>query len=354
MSLAALAPLLLLLAGSASESGTARPEASQSVPLAFAEVDALLTQALPAEGGGVFRVAEPGRVLFEKAYGGYRLDDAIPISTGTQLLSAVVLLRLVDGGTLSLDTRVSTVLRDWPADKGAITLRMLLAQTSGLAPSSRCLDDRNTTLEACVREIAQLPLRRDPGTAVISGSTGFQVAGRMAEVAAGKSWAQLFRDGLTTPLRLRATGFGRTANPRIGGGAQSTAGEYGRVVDLLLAGGERDTVRLLSRAAVDAIFQDQSGGVPLVHTPYALVPGREAFRPGLGVWLQRPDGKEGGGEALCQGAFGFTAWLDRGRRVGGVLLVKGELRRILPLEAQLRERLAKLGPPPAQESRGSP
>jgi len=340
-----LTPLLLVLAGASPGPQSSSPSGVQSVPLVFAQVDALVAAALPAEGGGVLRVAEPGHVLFEKAYGGYRLDDAIPLSTGTQLLSAVVLLRLVDRGKLSLDTKVSAVLRDWPADKGGITLRMLLAQTSGLPPSSRCLDDRNTTLEACVREISQLPLRREPGAAVISGNTGFQVAGRMAEVVAGKSWAQVFRDELTTPLELRATGFGKTANPRISGGAQSTAGEYGSVVDLLLAGGERGPTRLLSLGVVDAMFRDQSGGVPLVHSPYALVPGREAWRPGLGVWLE---GKGGGAVALCQGSYGFTAWIDRARRVGGVLLVKGELERILPLEAQIRERLSALDPKAAR------
>jgi len=335
----ALAPLLLALAGFAPEPEAAPAPATASVPLGLAEVDGLLAAALPAEGGGVVRIAEPGRVLFEKAYGGYRLDDAIPISTGTELLSTVVLLRLVDRGQLSLQTPVSAVLRDWPADKRAVTLRMLLAQTSGLPPSTRCLDDRNTTLEACVREIAALPLRRDPGAAVIAGSTGFQVAGRMAEVVTSKSWAQLFRDELTTPLRLRATGFGRTANPRIAGGAQSTADEYGAVVDLLLTGGMRGTLRLLSPASVEAIFQDQSGGAPLIHSPYALVPGREASRPGLGIWLMA-----GGTEALCQGAFGFTAWMDRPRRLGGVLLVRGNLDRMVVLEGKIRAQLRELAP----------
>jgi CubicO group peptidase (beta-lactamase class C family) len=257
----------------------------------------------------------------------------------------VVLLQLVDAGKLSLDAPVVTVLRDWPVDKASITLRMLLAHTSGLAPSARCLDDRNTTLEACVREIAQSPLRRDPGTVVIYGSTGFQVAGRMAEVASGKRWTDLFRDQLTHPLGMRVTGFGRTANPRVAGGAQSSAGDYAAVLDVLLTGGMHDGVRLLSSSSVDAMFKDQSRGVPLLQSPYALFPGREAARPGLGLWLDRtgPDGKVG--EAVCQGSFGFTAWIDRERRLEGVLLVKSDLRRILPLEQELRAQFRSLGPP---------
>lgn len=330
---------LVLTLGSVAPGAEATPVAS------FGAVDALLTGALPKDGGGVLRVAQREKVLFEKAYGGYRLDDAIPIASGTQVLSVVVLLHLVEAQKLSLDTKVASVLRDWPLDKAAITLRMLLAHTSGLPPSTPCLDDRNTTLAACVEQIAATPLRKEPGTAVIYGSCGLQVAGRMAEVATGQSWLELFRTHLATPLGLRATGFGRTANPRIAGGAQSTADEYGKVLDLLLQGGQTQGVRLLSAASVDAMFQDQSGGLPLVLSPYALVPGREATRPGFGFWLDRMDAQGRGLEAVCQGGFGFTAWVDRERRLEGVLLVRSDLRRIVPLEQEVRARFRQAVPP---------
>jgi CubicO group peptidase (beta-lactamase class C family) len=325
--------------------GGVAPGAEATPVASFAAVDALLAGALPKDGGGVLRVAQPDKVLFEKAYGGYRLDDAIPIASGTQVLSVVVLLHLVEAQKLSLDTKVASLLRDWPLDKAAITLRMLLAHTSGLPPSPPCLDDRNTTLAACVEQISATPLRKEPGTAVIYGGSGLQVAGRMAEVATGKSWMELFRAHLTSPLGLRATGFGRTANPRIAGGAQSTADEYGKVLDLLLQGGQMQGVRLLSAGSVEAMFQDQSGGVPLVQSPYALVPGREATRPGFGFWLDRTDAHGRGLEAVCQGGFGFTAWVDRERRLGGVLLVRSDLRRIVPLEQEIRARFRQAVPP---------
>jgi D-alanyl-D-alanine-carboxypeptidase/D-alanyl-D-alanine-endopeptidase len=342
----AMPPLLLLLPLAL---GSAPPGAatSQEPDGDFAAVDSFLARELPKDGGGVLRVAQPARVLFLKAYGGYRLDDALPLAGGTQLLSVVVLLHLVDAQKLALDAPVSSVLRDWPKDKGAITLRMLLAHTSGLPPSAECLDDRNTTLEACVRQIAAVPLRKDPGTAVLFGGTGFQVAGRMAEVATGKSWADLFREHLTGPLALKATGFGRSANPRVAGGAQSTAGEYGRVLDLLIQGGETAGVRILNPASVDAMFQDQSGGAPLVQSPYALLSGREASRPGLGLWLDGTDGHGRGVEAVCQGTFGFTAWVDRDRQLGGVLLVQSDLRRVVPLEQEIRAQFRKAVPPAA-------
>jgi D-alanyl-D-alanine-carboxypeptidase/D-alanyl-D-alanine-endopeptidase len=336
-----LVPLLTFaLLAQAPAGGTSTPQ----LEARFADVDALVAAALSKEGGGVLRVAKPGQVLVDRAYGPYRLDDAVPIAAGTQLLSVVVLLHLVDMQTLSLDARVGTVLKDWPEDKAAITLRMLLAHTAGLSPSSACLDDRNISLEACVHEIASLPLKREPGTAVIYGGTGLQVAARMAEVASGKRWAELFREHLTAPLGLRETGFGRTANPRVAGGAQSTAGEYGKVLDVLLEGGQGHGVRLLNAASVEAIFQDQSGGAPLVNSPYSLFTGREATRPGFGVWLDRTDGHGRGLEAVCQGAYGFTAWVDRERRLDGVLLLRSDLRRVVPLEQEIRSRFRKALP----------
>src|SRR5262249_61641003 len=90
------------------------------------------------------------------------------------------------------------------------------------------------TLAACVQEIAAAPLRERPGTAFIDGGSGFQGAGRMAEVAAGMPWTQLFEARGMTPLGLRDTRFGKTDNPRISGGAQGRPEGYSRAPRQLL------------------------------------------------------------------------------------------------------------------------
>jgi CubicO group peptidase (beta-lactamase class C family) len=296
-------------------------------------VDALLQGSLPAWGGGVLRLEQNGQLLFERAYGGYKTSDAVPIAAGTRLLSTVLLLSLVREGRLSLDGPVGTLLPGWPPDKRAITLRMLLAQTSGLPARTPCLDDRDTTLPACVKEIARTPLRQEPGTGFIYGGTSLQVAGRVAELATGKSWEEIFRTRMADPLRLQATGWGRTANPRIAGGAQTTAAEYSRVLRQLLPGAEP---ALLSAALRDEILADQTRGLPLVQTPFQLAPGREGLRAGLGVFRERiaPDGRAL--EVLCQGMFGFTGWVDTERDLTGVFLVYGKLEQVWPVEQKLR------------------
>jgi len=308
--------------------------ASTGTPAGFGEVDALLAQSLPAWGGGVLRIEQDDVVIFERAYGGYTVADPVPISSATKLLSTLVILSLVKDGTVGLDTPARTLLPDWPKDKAAITLRMLLAQTSGLPARSACLETRSTTLAACTLEIARTPLRAAPGTAFVDGGAGYQVAGRMAELASGKPWALLIQTRLMDPLGFRSTGFGRTDNPRIAGGAQANASEYARALRQLLPGASPDLLGPTLRAAVLA---DQSGGVPLAQSAYGLAPGRESLRAGLGVYRDRVASDGRALEAVSQGVFGFTGWVDTERRLVGVLVVRGKVSEVWPVERRLRE-----------------
>ena len=291
----------------ATTSGTAT-----GTPTAFAEVDTLLAGSLPAWGGGVLRVEQDDRVLFERAYGGYTPADAVPIGSATKLLSTLVILSLVKDGTLTLDMPVGSLVPSWPKDKAAITLMMLLAQTSGLPARADCLEVRAATLDACTQEIAKLPLRAAPGKAFIDGGAGFQVAGRMAELASGKPWALLMQTRLMDPLGFRVTGFGRTDNPRIAGGAQANAAEYARALRQLLPGASPD---LIGPTLREAMLADQSGGVPLQQSAFALAPGRESLRAGFGLYRDRVDSSGRALEVVAQGVFGFTGWVDTERRV---------------------------------------
>jgi len=312
-------------------------------PAAFAEVDALLAQSLPAWGGGVLHVEQADAVIFERAYGGYTAQDAVPLASATKLLSTLVILTLVKDGTLALETPVRTLVPDWPKDKSAITLRMLLAQTSGLPARSNCLETRATTLPACVQEIAKQPLRGAPGTLFVDGGAGFQVAGRMAELASGQPWALLIQTRLMDPLGFRSTGFGRTDNPRIAGGAQGSAAEYARALRQLLPGATPD---LLGPTLREAVIADQSGGVPLAQSAFGLAPGRESLRAGFGVYRDRVGSDGRALEVVAQGVFGFTGWVDTERRLVGVLVVRGKISEVWPVERRVRELVRKAVPVP--------
>src|SRR5262249_3874091 len=201
------------------------------------------------------------------------------------------------------------------------------------------------TLAACVQEIAAAPLRERPGTAFIDGGSGFQVAGRMAGVAAGMPWTQLFGARGMTPLGLRGTGFGKTGNPRISRGAQGSAEGYARALRQLLPGPDPDLLGDTLRAEVLA---DQTRGLPLRQSPYSASPGREGMRAGLGVYRERvaPDGRAL--EVITQGVFGFTGWVDTERRLVGVLVVKGKGEDVWPVEQKTRAMVRAAVPPVAR------
>jgi len=326
---------------SAPDAGVGTAGSAHGTPAAFGEVDALLAQALPTWGGGVLRVEQDDAVIFERAYGGYTTADAVPIASGTKLLSTLVILALVRDGFFTLETPAGSLLTDWPKDKAGITLRMLLAQTSGLPARADCLETRSATLAGCTQEISRLPLRAPPRKAFIDGGAGFQVAGRMAELASGKPWALLVQTRLMDPLGFRTTGFGRTDNPRIAGGAQANAAEYARALRQLLPGATPD---LLGPSLREAVLADQTGGVPLQQSAFALAPGRESLRAGFGVYRDRVASDGRALEVVAQGVFGFTGWVDTERRLVGVLVVRGKVAEVWPVEQRVRELVRKAVP----------
>jgi CubicO group peptidase (beta-lactamase class C family) len=325
----------------APDAGAGAITAPNGTPAAFGEVDALLAQALPTWGGGVLHVERDDAVIFERTYGGYAPADAVPIASATKLLSTLVILSLVRDGFFTLETPAGSLLPGWPKDKAAITLRMLLAQTSGLPARADCLETRSVTLSACAQEISRLPLRSPPGKAFIDGGAGFQVAGRMAELASGKPWALMMQTRLMDPLGFRTTGFGRTDNPRIAGGAQANAAEYARALRQLLPGATPD---LLGPALREAVLADQTDGVPLQQSAFALAPGRESLRAGLGVYRDRVASDGRALEVVAQGVFGFTGWVDTERRLVGVLVVRGKVAEVWPVEQRVRELVRKAVP----------
>ena len=312
----------------------------------FSSVTALLQDSLPQFGGGEFLLRQDGRELYRASFAGWDSTRAVPIASASKWLSGTVLMSLVADGTLSLDDTVGDWLPDAPADKRAVTLRQLFAHTSGL-PSLQiggCLDDRTTTLAACAQSILEGPLLSAPGEAFRYGGLSMQVGGYLAEVASGQPFNTLFAERIATPLGLTRTDFGPGDNPRVAGGASSTAAEYARVVEMLLDGG----APALTPAAVDSMLADQTRGAEIVYSPYQSLaealgdPALAETRYGVGVWRERVDPATGAVlEAASQGAFGFSPWIDRPNGVVAVLAVQDDLPALYPTYLELKARVGE-------------
>ncbi len=316
------------------------PARAQTAP-DFSAITALLQDSLAQVGGGEFLLLQHGRVLYRASFAGWDSTRAVPIASASKWLSGTLVMALVADGTLSLDDTVGRWLPDAPEDKRAITLRQLVTHTSGLPGQGGggCLEDRATTLDACARAALGGPMQSAPGTAFRYGGLSMQVAGRIAEVAAGQPFNELFAARVASPLGLTQTDFGPGLNPRVAGGARSTAAEYARVLQALVDGGGP----ILTLAAVDAMLADQTDGAPIAYSPYQSLsrlagdPELAETRYGVGVWRETADLGAGGGlEAASPGAFGFSPWIDRSRGIVAVLAVQNRLGAVFPTYLRLK------------------
>lgn len=282
--------------------------------------------------GASLRVNKAGNVVYRRAFGNYTLGTRVRIASASKWLSALTIARVVEKGQLRWSDTVGQYFPNVEPAKRAITLEQLFSHTSGLPGGDDfCMSNPLYTLETCANRILTSTMIGTPGKVFSYGGNSMQVAGRMAELATGKAWDDIFIAEMTTPLNLGATdfatsstepGYVRTDNPRIAGGVRSTLEDYGKVVDMVLAYGCLDLRidgsclpgrRFLSRATIDFMARDRTVGTVDISRP----PTSTGFGYGLGQWIDPSSPLI----VSSPGAFGFTPWVDRNTQVAGVFLV---------------------------------
>ena len=272
-------------------------------------------------------------------------DDAtrVPIASASKWLAALTFARLVERGELRWDSRVGQYFPEAPPATHAITLEQLLSHTSGLAADpAPCLSRRGGQLQDCALAILGAGPEAPPGTVFAYGGNGMQVAGAMAERATGQDWDALFRRELVEPLGLAGTdwralarrpGYVRNPNPRIAGGARSTLADYGRVVDMVLAGGRHDGRPFLSPETLEFMARDRTAGLRIGKRPDVAA----GMGYGIGQWIEARDAGGAATRVSSPGAFGFTPWVDHAAGAAGVLMVRGRGRAMRPAIGRLQQ-----------------
>ncbi|MBI1743820.1 beta-lactamase family protein [Candidatus Acetothermia bacterium] len=274
--------------------------------------------------GGALLLVWKGKPVCETYFESFDEHTTVPIVSAAKWLSAATILTLVDEGKLALDDRVSKYLPYFTGDKSTITLRQLLSHTSGFPDYSSCMFQKELTLEACAREIATLQLISLPGDLFYYGGAAFTVAGRMAEVASGKSWAELFETRIAKPLGLTDTNYGETENPLLSEGYTiSSLRDYGRFLKMIFNQGISHGRRVLSANSIAEMQKDQTVGAEIGFSP------RDPhIKYGLGVWLDSIGAKGSASEISCPGARGFVPWIDFDRNLIGIFMVSDSIDRV--------------------------
>jgi len=201
-----------LLCGALALSGCA-PRA----PDTAARIDALMVAYTGAVPGAAVLVLRDGTPLIRRAYGLADLEQRVPatpstnyrLASMTKQFTAAAVLALVDDGRLSLDDPVRKWLPSLPPAADAVTLRELLAHTSGLLDYEDLIPSA-TTQQVHDADVLRLlePQNRTyfvPGTSYRYSNTGYALLALIVARASGKDFATFLQERIFAPLGMRTT-----------------------------------------------------------------------------------------------------------------------------------------------------
>ena len=317
-----------------------------------------------------------------------KADDIFRIYSMSKPITVVAALTLLEAGTLQLDDPVSKYLPQFttmqvgvpdlaepdgmrlvPAER-SITVQDLMRHTSGLTygffgdtPVKKAylrarMDADDPDLATFVDRLAKQPLGYQPGT-TWDYSYSIDVLGRVVEVVSGQSLYDYEKAHVLKPLGMTDTGFGVTeparqdriaepfandrnfgvdsdfSDPRHpvrmqsgGGGMVSTARDYARFMQAMLAGGTLDGQRVIGPATEKYMTSEQLGTVK--PGPYYL-PG-PGYGFGLGVAVRQSAGVApfpgDSGDWYWGGAGGTYMWADPAKDLAVVFMMQSPKQRL--------------------------
>jgi CubicO group peptidase (beta-lactamase class C family) len=325
--------------------------------------------------GAVTVVETTNRILHLQAMGFANMDQKKPmtansmfwIASMTKPVTAVALLMLQDEGKLKVTDPVAKYLPEFanlktPSGQPAnLTILQVMTHTSGLGEAPREAAAKAHTLADLIPLFLAAPMQFEPGSKWSYCQSGINVGSRIVEVVSGKSFDVFLQDRLFDPLGMKHTtfyptrmpgaqrvvaykkesgtgnlvavdppsGFGEEGRPPVGnGGLFSTAPDYARFCQMLLAGGALHGKRYLSPEAMKCLMNVQTGDLPtgFFQSPefgshganYGWGIGTCIVRePHPGVAAMLSPGTFGHG-----GAWGTQAWIDPKRGVAYILMVQ--------------------------------
>lgn len=250
-----------------------------------------------------------------KQIGSFGINTPVNVASLSKQFAAALLLKLVDEGTLSLDTTVGSLIPSMQtAGKGSIKLRHLMSHTSGLkAISDQGYEDQSgITSEQAVDGIAaNVPLLHTPGTYYEYGGVHWCVAARMAEVASGKSWVTLCQEKMWTPLGMSNTSywiapFQPTQNPMIHAGLITSISDFSKFMQMRLKKGVFGENRILSELACLSMEVNQTGT--------AVIDGGLPASYGFGLYIDNDNS-----ETYHPSATSCVAWINRDKKYFGLI-----------------------------------
>jgi CubicO group peptidase (beta-lactamase class C family) len=345
-----LACALVASCGDSSEDNKAHEPATNE----FAGVGAVIEQFLKDNdlpGATAVVVARDQGQVHQRGYGEFDKDRLHLIASGSKVISAGVLLALSDRGLVDLDAPVSDVLSGFGQYKAGVTTAQCLSGSSGMLGFIGgtgfgpyiCQYIQRGSLQSCTKSLYVADDADEsvpPDTEFRYGGAQWQIAGGVAEIASGKSWAELLQEIYIEPCDVPSLGYDNqyeraqleghersypnffledgptaTKNPNIEGGAYITSGDYGKLLLMHLRGGKCGDQRVLSEAAVARMQEDR---IAQAYDGSTGVAGMQGY--GLGWWIDR----DHPGVVMDPGLYGGRAWLDNDRGYAAFIVLEAD------------------------------
>jgi CubicO group peptidase (beta-lactamase class C family) len=215
---------------------SAAPVLAQDV----ARMDQVVRASVEAdEFSGSVLVARDGEILLDRGYGFANREWSLPndgdtkfrLGSVTKQFTAVAVMILNERGLVDLDAPVKTWLPDAPAAWDAVTVRHLLAHTSGI-PNFTSFDDYGplktlpATMDSLIARFRDRPLDFQPGEGWSYSNSGYILLTAIVEKASGRTYADFVGETLFQPLGMADSGYDTHAAilPRRASGYTPTAG----------------------------------------------------------------------------------------------------------------------------------
>ncbi len=303
-------------------------------------------------GAGLIVVERDDGVVHHQHWGEFGPDRISLVASSSKMLVAGVLMNLHDRGLLDVDAPVADVA-PWGVGNPDVTPVQLLSSVSGLVglfPNPAygpylCQYLPIGTMQACAEQIFTTPDDDGdvvpPDTEFRYGGGQWQVAGAVAEVASGRTWAELIDEVYVQPCGLDVLAFNNpftqfdtppfsyptgfagdpgtlvaTDNPNMEGGAYVTTGAYGALLLMYLRDGMCGDDRVLTVGSVERLLADRTG-VVLGDDDDGVLAYGVGVGYGLGWWVDRATGRRSDG-----GAYGSMPWLDTATGYGAYLVLE--------------------------------
>lgn len=332
----ALALSLACGGGSSSGAGAPPPDPWAAVTSAIQANQSTFPNGLCVE------VMTPSGVVYSKSFGGMTNSTLVTVASASKWIASTTILRLVDQGVFphGLDTKTSELLVDstsgnpWSGNLGNATLRDLLSFTTGIQGDDPNADVQ-TPLTFSLADAVQAIYADDAASAAAPnsyfdyGNTHLRIAARMAEVATGKSWAQIFQEQVHDPLQWGAGSIYDTLhptcqNPDPAGDLSCTGVDYMRFVAMELRGGVDNGSAFLSPAIWTSQRTDGFGPATTISGSPFMQHFNEPIHYALGNWIGTANGQpeSGSNPAIwygSTGSFGWCPWVTADGAYGAII-----------------------------------